>query len=149
MRRPHFLLSGWISFFALAGCGPSGPDLVPVRGRVLVNGQPAAMVRVQFYHQDPAVVGNERTPTGLTDSDGYFQLTTIQQADGARRGRYRIGFEWLSGNSLDAYDRFGGFFTAPEKHDYTAEISGPTELAPFLLTFPETQLKSSPRTGPR
>jgi len=117
-------------------------------GTVLVNGQPAGMVRVQFLHNDDTVTGNARMPIGLTGDDGAFSLTTSANKDGAVEGEYTIAFEWLSGNNLGAYDRFGGKFASPKESKFKARVEAKSNtLAPFEITIPESQLVKKPGRG--
>jgi hypothetical protein len=65
------------------GCGQTNP----VKGRVLLDGQPVAGATVTFL---PDADGQGRPASGTTDSDGYFQLMTYRSGDGAPPGTYRI-----------------------------------------------------------
>lgn len=81
----------WVSrILALAfligsfGCGSSGKP-VKVAGTVTLDGAPLEGVTVMFI---PAKEG--RQATGITDSDGKFELTTIKSHDGALPGEYKV-----------------------------------------------------------
>jgi hypothetical protein len=97
---------------ACGGCGDAGDGLekYPVRGRVLVNGQPAEMMAVTFHNTDPAAPGNAARPVAVTDAEGRFELSTNADRDGAVPGEYRVTFFWASENGPSAYDRLGGRF---------------------------------------
>lgn len=69
----------------LAGCGPSGPTMVPVTGTVTLDGAPVAGVGVMFA---PATAG--RPAQGTTDATGKFQLTTEKSGDGVLEGEYEV-----------------------------------------------------------
>jgi hypothetical protein len=77
----------------LAGCGGS-PTIpcAPVRGTVLQNGQPLPEAMVVFHPQDPQAVAAPR-PVAYTNQQGEFELTTVQQGDGAPVGTYAITVE--------------------------------------------------------
>lgn len=77
---------------AAVGCGKSGSGTVPVAGKVVVNGKPAAGAVVTF-HPDGAAADAPR-PTARTGDDGRFQLTTKAAGDGAPAGEYRVTVTW-------------------------------------------------------
>lgn len=127
------------------GCGESGPKLHPVRGTVTVNGKPAPFVRVQFRHANQELPGNLKSPVGMTDASGAFELSTSGDRDGAFEGDYTVTFEWLSGNDLGAYDRFGGRFAKPDASARKVRVEPKSnELPPFDLTIPEAALVNRP-----
>ncbi|MCS7239170.1 MAG: carboxypeptidase-like regulatory domain-containing protein [Thermoguttaceae bacterium] len=68
--------------FWAAGCGQSGPKLVPVSGRVTIGGRPVANVAVFFIGPDKKTIG-----VGKTDSDGRYQLQ-----NGALAGTNQVYF---------------------------------------------------------
>jgi hypothetical protein len=68
-----------IVLLAAAGCGPSGPAIVPVTGVVTLDGVPVAKASVMFK---PVAGGN--AAEGETDASGKFSLTT--QLDKPRAG---------------------------------------------------------------
>lgn len=70
---------GALLLIALAGCGP-GVQLVPVRGRVLLDGKPLSSGSVMFQ---PRVGPAAR---GQIGADGSFDLGTYQPRDGVRPG---------------------------------------------------------------
>jgi len=80
------LAFGWLS-----GCGSSGDRLVPVSGRVLVDGKPAAGAAIVFH---PADAANGTHPVAQADANGDFRLTTIRSGDGAAPGAYRVTLTW-------------------------------------------------------
>lgn len=132
----------------LAGCrGSGGPAKHPVKGSVRVNGQPAALVRVQFLHKDQTLPGNLKSPVGMTDEAGAFHLSTTGDKDGAVEGEYTVTFEWMSGNDLSAFDKLGGRFADEKTTKYKARVNvGANQLELFELTVPEAQiLKQRPQ----
>lgn len=75
------------------GCeGNKGPRVYPVKGRVILNGQPAANVRVMFHPEQPWE-GTMSVPAAWTEADGTFTLTTFSANDGAPAGDYRVVLE--------------------------------------------------------
>ena len=75
----------------VAGCGQSGDPLVPVSGRVLVDGKAATGAAIVFH---PADATNGTHPVAQVDANGDFRLTTIRSGDGAAAGEYRVTLTW-------------------------------------------------------
>ena len=69
----------------LAGCGPGGPSTVPVKGKVLHNGQPLSEGTVTFV---PETAGQPE-PVGSIGADGSYQLATGDKP-GAPVGKYKV-----------------------------------------------------------
>lgn len=78
-----------------AGCGKgSGRKVVPVSGRVTIDGKPAPNIAVVFQ---PVAGGKEEAgvgSTGVTDAQGRFTLTLTgtEKRPGAVVGRHRVTF---------------------------------------------------------
>ena len=72
-----------------AGCGGSAPTLVPAEGVVLIDGEPAADISVQFL---PDEIEGEPRPTSyaVTDAEGRFTLRTYEQGEGAVLGGHNV-----------------------------------------------------------
>lgn len=76
--------SCWVCSLALMiGCG-SESGLAPVKGRVLMNGQPLAGAAVMFHPE-----GGGMPATGVTDSNGDFEMET-SQVKGAAIGKNNV-----------------------------------------------------------
>lgn len=76
-----------------AGCGsPAG--LVPVTGKVLHRGEPAAGAVVYFHREVEPGSASGPIPFGIVEDDGTFTLVTEGQGNGARPGRYSVLVEW-------------------------------------------------------
>jgi hypothetical protein len=73
----------------LSSCGGGGPDLFPVRGTVLFDGQPADGASVAFQP-----VGGGPTPSGIAGPDGTFTLHTHPHGAGAPAGEYTVVVTW-------------------------------------------------------
>jgi hypothetical protein len=69
----------------LAGAGCGNQSLSKVEGVVTLDGAPLSDATVSFMP-----VGNGRAASGLTDSNGYFRLTTFRTDDGALAGDYKV-----------------------------------------------------------
>jgi hypothetical protein len=132
--------------FLLNGCGSSGPKQYPVSGSVLVNGKPAALVRVLFFHEDQTLPGNLKMPMGMTDEQGVFHLSTVGARDGAVEGKYQVAFEWMSDNTLGQYDKLGGKFANPKSSTFQATVTpGANNLSPFEINIAESAIVSKQR----
>ena len=70
---------------AVAGCGDSGPELVPVVGTVRIDGQPATEGAVTYRHAETGAF----EASGLIQSDGTYKLMQ-NDSEGAQEGEYRI-----------------------------------------------------------
>jgi predicted small lipoprotein YifL len=134
-----------LAVVALAACGGRKfPKVYPVKGKILVNGQPAKECQISFHRTsggDPAV---KVTPNGLTDQNGEFQLTSYYANDGAPEGEYVVTIEWrersgLTKSDFDGPDQLGGAYANAEKNKglkgFVAQVGRhPLELPPFELT---------------
>jgi hypothetical protein len=68
-----------------AGCKDSELELTPVEGTVTLDGKPLAGAGVLFQPE-----GGGRPATGITDAEGKFTLTTLEQGDGAHVGMNQV-----------------------------------------------------------
>ena len=66
------------------GCNNS-PNIVPVKGTVLLDGKPLEGAAVLFHPK-----ADERPAVGITDKLGTFHLTTRMQSDGAHVGLNKV-----------------------------------------------------------
>ena len=86
----------------LGGCGEQGPDLVPVKGRLLDNqGKPVFPGSIWFV-----VDGTTSSPTpagldasGMLQEDGSFSIRTYPHGEEAMVGRYRVTLSLGAGSS--------------------------------------------------
>ena len=79
-----------VIFLTLIGCDRSGrlPGLVPASGTVTFNGAPVEEATVIFVPD--SVESNMRSASATTDAKGKFTLATLQHADGAYPGSYKV-----------------------------------------------------------
>src|SRR4051794_7580676 len=99
MCQRVFLSALLVAFVVASGCGQKGLALYPVHGSVTVDGKPAAAVFVIFCPVGGSEEAQKKRPSGYTDTDGKFQLTTNVKDDGAPAGDYKILAQW--------YERIG------------------------------------------
>ena len=91
MRSSRF----WFSLNALlltvgllSGCGDGRPSLVPVSGKVTLNGAPVDGALVGF--EPDGIDGYSRPSIATTDSSGNFVVGTYDKADGMPAGKYKV-----------------------------------------------------------
>ncbi|MFO0788598.1 MAG: hypothetical protein U0805_04015 [Pirellulales bacterium] len=144
MRR-SFAFAGLSSYLVLAmtGCGKETDELrvYPVTGKILVSGKPAEGVSVSFYADAAPPAGKKvPVPTGVSDANGDFQLTSYVRGDGAPAGTYKVSAVWdekrpanVSG-VFEPKDRLRGRYSSPQTSKLTAKVDEQaTELPPFQL----------------
>jgi hypothetical protein len=96
----HFSFRANVRLIALAallvapGCGDDKIKRYPVSGTVLVDGQPAEGALVFFCPVSPNPELDNLRPAGKTDASGEFNLTTIEEGDGAPAGQYKVLAKW-------------------------------------------------------
>ncbi|MDZ7616849.1 MAG: carboxypeptidase-like regulatory domain-containing protein [Patescibacteria group bacterium] len=92
-------LAAAASMLPVAGCGPSRPATIPVRGTVTLDGEPAAGAQVMLIPEDGG-----RPAEGTTDDSGRFNLRTFEASDGAQPGRHSVTVvsRRISGVNADA-----------------------------------------------
>jgi hypothetical protein len=71
----------------LVGCGDSSVKLLPVSGKVTVDGQPLTTGSVSFRPEKGSASAQE--PGGDIEDDGTYRLFTAGK-EGALPGRYRV-----------------------------------------------------------
>lgn len=130
----------------IVGCGSgsiSPPRTVPVRGAVLMNGQPVAGVVVRFHPQFD--IGKVKfIPSAETDAKGEFTLNTGAPGNGAPVGDYVVTFEKpriisdTANSGIETeVDEFEGRYGDPEKSEWKITIENAViEIEPFELGDP-------------
>lgn len=96
----------------MVGCGKAAKDvpqvpLHPVSGTVTLDGKPIAGAKV-VLHALQGASATDISPTGVTDENGQFQVSTYQPLDGAAEGSYSVTVSWpevISGGSEPEYGR--------------------------------------------
>jgi hypothetical protein len=77
-------LAGTACLLASSGCSDGRPEIVPVSGQVLLDGQPLTHGFVRF-----APTGT-RASTGKLDGEGRFVLSCMDDGDGAIIGEHKV-----------------------------------------------------------
>ena len=99
------------------GCNNS-PNIVPVKGTVLLDGKPLEGAAVLFQPK-----ADERPAVGITDKRGTFHLTTRRQGDGAHVGLNKVSITKES--------------DAPQLNDAEEGIQDFTLITPAQYASPE------------
>jgi hypothetical protein len=123
-----------LSLSALSCAKPRFKPVYPVKGRVVVDGKPAAGVDVRFHSLDDPQDQLAR-PLGTTGDDGEFTVSTYNPNDGLPAGSYAVTMRWLpkgyrgpieSGNKLPVrYDD-------PETSGFKVQISKGENVLPLF-----------------
>jgi len=94
MRVVRFVLVALSLTLIVPACSRKAHKPVhAVRGQVLVQGRPASQAIVTF-HPVGAIEGDPR-PSGQTDEQGFFQLSSYANGDGASEGDYDVTVTWF------------------------------------------------------
>ncbi len=122
-------------------CSNGRKPVYPVRARVLVDGKPAVQAQVLFHPSENTPEAPR--PTGQTDDQGYFNLTTYANGDGAPEGDYAVTVTWFrvfpTGNQRNAelvrHNVLPRRYAVPDSSRLKATVSkGENELPPLQLT---------------
>jgi len=141
---PH---APWVAsccLLAFVGCGDDGGRIkvYPVTGKVLVNGQPAEGANVAFFGSTPELQGPAAiVPTGTSNAEGVFELTSFDPGDGAPEGTFNVTVIWpepippnVDQEMYQPKDRLNGRYANPDTPNLTARVEqGGGELPPFEL----------------
>lgn len=136
-RRITAFLLPTLCCLIVAGCGRAGPEIVPTRGKVTLNGGAWPKPGVIYFTPVKPAEGFPRRPgAGHFDTDGVFIVTTRDPGDGLIPGTYGIAVEcWevvptdTSPGKSSAAERY----TSPVRSGLELTIKpgtrGPVELA--------------------
>ena len=122
--------------FTAAGCGPADglSGIVPVRGKVTLDGEPLASGEIRYMPTAP----EGRQARGSIESGGRFELSTLRPGDGALPGEYRIVVLAPADESTeDAAARRSNENAGRRRRTFAAEGGAPS-LVPLRYTNPES-----------
>lgn len=77
-----------VVLIGLVGCGDGRPTIVPIKGTVTLNGQPAEGVLLGFEPQ--GISGYQRPSVATSDSQGQFTVNTYGNGDGLPAGKFIV-----------------------------------------------------------
>jgi hypothetical protein len=128
----------------LVGCGKKGwLETYPVKGTVMVDGKPAKGATVSFHPKE--VIGDKSyIPTGQTNENGEFSLSTYMTDDGAPAGEYDVTVVWhVRYNPISTLwegDKLNGRYADKTKTTLRVTVEKqPQQLAPFELSSGSTK----------
>jgi len=137
----------WLSAVLLllcAGCGPSGPAVVPVSGQVFIDGQPLATGIEGFIQVIPT---NGRPATGsINPQTGEFQLTTTKPGDGCLTGTHKVVVIMQQMVGQESVSLVPEKYRDLKETDLQVTVDGPTDSLRVELTGPLK--KASPKAAP-
>lgn len=86
------LFAASLALFLCVGCGPSGPELVPVTGKVTLDGQPLGLKNIYFSPEEGT---SGAGAGGNSKADGTFELLAVvggavEDLKGAPVGKYKV-----------------------------------------------------------
>lgn len=91
---PRFPLLTAFCLLFLAGCGKSGPELVPVHGRVTYGGGQWPTAGILYFTPDKPAAGLPARPARAEfGPDGSYSATSFEKGDGLIPGHYLISVE--------------------------------------------------------
>ncbi len=128
----------------VSGCGPSGPTLYSVKGKVTVNGKAAAHAIVFLHRKGKTDIG-EPTPYGKATEDGTFAIATAPGQDGAQVGDYTVTIVWPDMSKPEdgnggRPDALHGLYDKVANSKLTATVKAESNaLSPFELTISAAQ----------
>jgi hypothetical protein len=133
----------------IAGCDSSGDvsekrlaqmaggrlkNVVPISGKVLVDGVPQNGVNLYLYD----TAGTKVIAECRTDTDGEYCWTTHTECDGLEPGSYRLGFKYMPKRRRNekGEDLFGGRYSNPLTVEFLLKVAenAPRENVNYELT---------------
>lgn len=86
--------SAWLRFcmiapLLIAGCSSEQPALVPVTGKVVMQGKGVTAGAV-YFHPDAANAFQKDSPSSQLQLDGSFTMKTFPFGEGVPPGRYKV-----------------------------------------------------------
>lgn len=107
--------------------GGSLKEVVPVSGKVLVDGTPTANVNLYLYSAD----GVNRLRQCRTGADGSYSWSTYVNGDGLEPGEYRITFRHIleereNDNSEATDDLFKSRYSKPKDSKFSLKVEAKT-----------------------
>ncbi|MBS0262706.1 MAG: hypothetical protein JSS02_12200 [Planctomycetes bacterium] len=116
---------------------------VPVKGKILVDGQPVSLVTVNCMPAQGVDKSNPTLSSAMTDAEGKFALATYKAGDGVPEGDYVLTFTWgelgsfkhTSANASEG-DKLNGRYSDPKQSTtkFSAKVGKPVDLGEIKLT---------------
>jgi hypothetical protein len=137
------------ALLAATSCGEGKyPKTYAVKGKVLVDGQPAKDCQVSLHRLSGPQLSAPATPSGVTDDNGDFELTSYVANDGAPEGEYVVKIEWrersgITKSDFEGIDRLGGDYASTDKNKATKGLI--VQVAKQAVTLQPFELTLSPQ----
>jgi 5-hydroxyisourate hydrolase-like protein (transthyretin family) len=119
---------------------PNRVDTVPVKGLVLVDGQPIADVTVDIHNVADAGAKQVTKPFAKTKGDGKFEFSTYEAGDGVPPGEYVATFNAkkfsMISHSYVGPDKLNNRYSDPKKSQVRIKVEKgkPVDLGKIELT---------------
>lgn len=132
---------GLLAPLTLASCGSSDVKVPvhPVKGKLLVDGQPADGATITLNPQGDFPLKNA-APTATVKSDGTFAVNLYGNGDGAPAGNYVVTVQWFklvkdpNGASGRGPNVLPAHYATPEKSPVKIVVKeGPNQLEPIEI----------------
>lgn len=148
--RSHYWVALSVMALCLTGCPgkktaflpedlkKQASEVVPVKGKLLINGAPAKS-RILVTARDPNAKEEDKGKKAFTDKNGDFAFSTVLQGDGLPPGTYDIFLLWgktaLIGNTYNGPDLLKEQYTQknPVKKALVVEMGKPIDLGTIDL----------------
>jgi hypothetical protein len=135
IRSKRVAVAALLAGIACLGCGPGGPEIARVEGKITMDGKPLANAAVIFIPE------NGRPAGATTDSEGNYVLTFTEGRKGATPGKHRVRITTLrdasetpDGQPIPASpERVPAQYNNQSKLEFTVE-PGKTNVANFDIT---------------
>lgn len=125
--------------FAIAGCGKSRPERVPVvkvAGTISFRNQTLDGAFVVLHPQSAAA--SAPRPTAHVKPDGTFEPTTFDARDGAPAGKYIVTVEWhklvkVAGEWTQGPNLLPAKYASPQSSDVYVTVAEGTSSLPAIV----------------
>ncbi len=123
------------------GCGDSRPDIVPVSGQVLIDGEPLASGVAGFIQVIPL---EGRAATGAINPEtGRFTLSTWEEGDGCLKGTHPVVVLMEQMVGFDSVSLIPEDYTDLESTPLQVTIEEPTDSLVIELSGPLRRVQPS------
>lgn len=148
MKRQHWCFHGVFALtcFVAIGCGGSGdegPVVVPVVGKVTVDGEVIQGAGVSFRPDTEKGNSAEFMPAGATDAEGKYELMATASKKGAPPGWYKVVVMPPSAppgsDVVITFPEYNAKYMKPEETDLSFEVKEGTDDAPQVIDIQLTK----------
>jgi hypothetical protein len=136
--RPLVALLASAACLIVSACGPGGPEMAAVSGKVSYNGKPLTKGNVSFVSTD-----TRRPPaSGPIGPDGSYSLQTADGRSGAQLGEYKVAITDIDpdapnadipGMPIKTKSDIPKKYADPDKSELKATVTGGSNSVNFDL----------------